>query len=45
VKAVDTCAFGTKAFETRQLAATTKRMEAMVAKIPVMDVLVVGGGI
>jgi hypothetical protein len=33
VKAVDTCALGTKAFvETRQVAATTQRMEVMVAK-------------
>ena len=41
VKAVDTCALGTKAFvETRQLAATTKRMETMVAKdFIVMDVV------
>jgi hypothetical protein len=42
VKAVDTCALGTKAFvvETRQLAATTKRMEAMVVKDFMVEVVV-----
>jgi hypothetical protein len=43
VKAVDTCALGTKAVvvETRQLAATTRTMDAMIEKdFIVMDVVV-----